>query len=155
MTDIREGYVLAPHGRGPKQAKAALDAVEAAGLDKRLVKTHREGYLIPAEAAEHYEGELQAAAEPVEDGAEGETGSVTLPDGTETSTLGQSGDDGTNPDGTVGPDHTPADEKPEEPAKSASTEVWAQWAKAAHGYDPAEELTRAQLIEKYAAPAAG
>lgn len=161
MSDIREGYALAPHGRGQEQAKAALAAVEAAGLAANTVKTHPQGYLIPVEAVDFYEGgDIEVRAEAVPEGTEitEENAAVaTTPDGTEvtgelSAASEQHGDDG---DDSIPGTRTDAQVADDEPSKAASTEVWAQWAAKNKGYDVSEDLSRAQLIERYAAPAAG
>jgi hypothetical protein len=46
MADIPEGYGIIA-GRSSKLAQAALDAADAAGVERRLVKAVPEGYLVP------------------------------------------------------------------------------------------------------------
>jgi hypothetical protein len=49
------------------------------------------------------------------------------------------------------PEESPeeGDEGPAYPAGNASKAVWSKWAAETQGYDPAEDLSRAELIERY------
>lgn len=55
-TAIPEGYELLA-GRSRENARAALDAAEAKGLEPQTVLTHPEGYLIPLTGEEDAEVE--------------------------------------------------------------------------------------------------
>lgn len=55
-TTIPAGYGIIP-GRGRDKAQAALAAAEAAGFSASVVRTHREGYLVPNEVLDQYEAD--------------------------------------------------------------------------------------------------
>lgn len=63
MADIPEGYGIIA-GRGKEQATAALAAAEAAKLDPTVVRTVREGYLVPEAVLKEFEKAAKAAEKP-------------------------------------------------------------------------------------------
>lgn len=62
-TEIPEGHGLIP-GRGTDNAKAAIAAAEAAGVDVGEVRTVEDGYLVPEKVLKQYEAGLKKASEP-------------------------------------------------------------------------------------------
>lgn len=109
-------------GRGRPIARKVFEAVAAVEGDEYSVKTTDGGYTAPLDVVAKYE-ELN---------------------GLESSTSTDAGP------GTTEGEGTPAEPTgAEEPKRSASTEAWATWAKDHKGYDPAEDLSRAELIERF------
>lgn len=69
MTDIPEGYGLIP-GRGTENARKALAAAEAAGVDPTLVRTVDDGYLAPLKVLDAFEAAEKKKSEPKADAKE-------------------------------------------------------------------------------------
>lgn len=68
---------------------------------------------------------------------------------------GETGTETTEADAAGADAKTEGEPQPEPPRAGAgsSTKAWSDWAAAVHGYDPAESLTRDELIAKYGAKA--
>lgn len=60
-SSIPAGYGIIP-GRGVDKARAAIKAAEDAGFPGSVVRTHREGYLVPNEVLDQYQADSDAAA---------------------------------------------------------------------------------------------
>jgi hypothetical protein len=146
-TNVPEGQALIP-GRSRDNARAALDAAEAAGLDPQVaVRTVQDGYLVPVAVLEHYKAP-EGADEPVtadaaaeDDGTGGEPGEAI---------------DGVNAgevESTEG-----SEEVLQAPAKSASKGDWVAFAVEASAdsdspltEEEAQALTKDELIERFGA----
>jgi hypothetical protein len=125
---MREGYGIIA-GRSAKNARAALDAADAAGVDQRLVEAVDGGYEVPLAVLDAYEkatlgktGKHDPEAVKAEQDTTGEDTSDT---------------------------NEPAPEEPPRAGAGSGVDAWSEWAKETHGYDPAEGLSRKELIERY------
>lgn len=160
-------------GRGQDRARQVLEATEAADLDPQSILTRGGGYLAPlavveavaaaddegarTEAPENETevGEQNVTGEKVEGDGAGEDPAIVevngqqVGDGSEIVEL----TDGEKPaEGEAGQDDaTKLAEEAEEqkPAGNASTEAWSEWAAKYKGYDEAEKLSRADIIQRY------
>jgi hypothetical protein len=146
-TNIPKGEALIP-GRSRDNARAALDAAKAAGLEPYVVKTVQEGYLVPEAVVEHYKAP-EGSAEP-----EVAEADPDAPNG------GEAGEaiDGENAGETQPTDPQETESELKAPAKSASKGDWVDYAVAASkdtdsplSEEEANALTQAQLIERFGA----
>jgi hypothetical protein len=130
---MRDGYGFIA-GRSAKNARAALDAADAAGVDQREVEAVDGGYEVPIAVLDAYEKATGVSG--------AKSNAETKPDAVKAK------------EDTTGDDTSDTNEpsEPEEPPRAGAgsgTEAWTEWAQEVHGYDPAEGLSRKELIERY------
>jgi len=129
---MREGYgVIA--GRSAKNARAALDAADAAGVDQLLVTAVDGGYEVPIAVLDAYE-----KAQGIQPGDSPRNAPEKVKAKEDTT-----GDDTSD---TSEPESPPA---PPKAGAGSGVDAWAKWAQEVHGYDPEEDLSRNELIERY------
>lgn len=131
MTDIPEGYEIIA-GRSSRNARAALDAAAAVGLDpQKVVKAVNEGYLVPTVVAAAYRGEI--VGEPL-DGEPTPPVEVALLDGSPA---------------PVGEDGIPIlfEATPASDWKNADIKAWAE----DHAIDLGSATTKADMLAAIAA----
>lgn len=104
-------------------ARGLLAAAEELGLGPEAVRTQQGGFLAPAEVVEKWQ--------------EGDTGDAEITTRQDVETA-------------AAEENAEAGKANEAPAASASKADWVAYAEA-NGYDASEDLTKAQLIERYGA----
>lgn len=130
---MRDGYGIIA-GRSAKNARAALDAADAAGVDQREVQAVDGGYEVPLAVLDAYEKAMGKEGKQDPEYASPEVVKA------EQDTTGDDTSDTNEPS------------QPEEPPRAGAgsgVDAWAEWAQEVHGYDPAEGLSRKELIERY------
>lgn len=143
-------------GRSRENARAALAAAEAAGFEPSSVRTQQGGYLLPEKALEFLELEGDDSVEVVTDDSDGEEADGETTETGEAATETTSETETTTEVVTEVPEVVEVPEIVEvpQPPKSGSgsgEEAWIAWAKDAKGYDPAEGLSRNEIIARYGA----
>ena len=159
-------------GRSGARAKRLLELAEELGFTPAVehIRTTSFGYMVPSEVAQALDG---APTEPLiqtqtEDAAALSVhgADARIPDGTEqVDEQGDGEQESTETDSELvdgepqktegeagGDDATSKEELPPPPRAGAgsSAKAWTEWAVAAHNYDPAEGLTRDQIMDRFA-----
>jgi hypothetical protein len=121
--------------------RGLLDAAAALDLDSSVIRTQSGGYLAPADVVAKWQDDGGEAT--VTKSGESRPEPLTAEQSTETQADGSQ---------TLieAPDPGSETASAEAPAKSASKGDWEAYAQT-QGYDSAEELTKAELIERYGA----
>lgn len=137
-------------GRSGERAKRLLEVADELGVSRDLVRTTSFGYVVPTEVAQAY-GDAPTAPLVPESSSELDSTETTKTEADgESSTEGETNEAGESEKS----EETESEEKQPEPPRAgagSSTQAWADWATANHGYDQAEELSRDELIAKYGA----
>jgi hypothetical protein len=139
-----EGYSFV-EGRSRAKSIELLRIADELGFEPSEVRARAlpAGYTVPNEVAQKFESGAQGADLEEQNAEEVAAGSPTTPP--------ETADAGT-PASLALENAAIEDASPDahdEPKENASTQVWADWAQKTKGYDPAEGLSRKELIERY------